>query len=112
MGEAVNRVRGMIQRREVLRLMGAAGLTVGAGAGLDRFVGAAFGAQAPGAPARIQVPRGGVIRTIRGDLDPNTIGGATLMHEHVGTGRGPVPRAGAPAGEPDPDDDPGRMAAG
>jgi predicted metal-dependent phosphotriesterase family hydrolase len=95
----------MIERRDVLRLMGAAGVTIGAGVGLDRFIGAAFGAQAPGAPARIQVPAGGIIRTIRGDLDPNTIGGATLMHEHVGTGRAPTPRAGGPAPEPNPTTD-------
>jgi predicted metal-dependent phosphotriesterase family hydrolase len=105
MGEAVNRVKGMLERRDVLRLMGAAGVTIGAGAGLDRFIGPAFGAQAPGAPARIQVPTGGIIRTIRGDLDPNTIGGATLMHEHVGTGRAPGARSGAPPPEPNPTTD-------
>jgi len=102
MGEAV---RGMIDRRDVLRLMGTAGLTLGAAAGLERFIGQAFGAQATGAPARIQVPPGGVIRTIRGDIDPNAIGGATLMHEHVGTGRAPAGRAGAPAVEPNPTTD-------
>lgn len=93
----------MIPRRRLLRLIGAAGLTVGAG--LDRFIASAVGAQAPGAAARIQVPSGGIIRTIRGDLDPNTIGGATLMHEHVGTGRMPPARAGAPPAEPNPTTD-------
>jgi len=95
----------MIERRDVLRLMGAAGVTIGAGVGLERFIGTAFGAQAPAAAARIQVPPGGVIRTIRGDLDPNTIGGATLMHEHVGSGRAPAPRAGGPPVEPNPTTD-------
>src|SRR6185369_6793788 len=97
------RVKGTIQRRDVLRLMGAAGVTMSAGFG--SFVPQAFAAQAPGAPSRIQVPKGGIIRTIRGDLDPNTIGGATLMHEHVGTGRLPPPRAGGPPQEPNPTTD-------
>jgi predicted metal-dependent phosphotriesterase family hydrolase len=95
----------MIQRRDVLRLMGAAGVTMGAGAGFGSFVNHAFAAQTPGAPNRIQLPKGGIIRTIRGDLDPNTIGGATLMHEHVGTGRLPPPRPGAPPQEPNPTTD-------
>ena len=82
----------MIERRDVLRFMGTAGLTLGAGAGVGRFIGHAFGAQAPAAASRIQVPSGGIIRTIRGDLDPNTIMGATLMHEHVGSGRPPAGR--------------------
>jgi phosphotriesterase-related protein len=82
----------MIERRDVLRFMGTAGLTLGAGAGVGRFIGHAFGAQAPAAASRIQVPPGGIIRTIRGDLDPNTIMGATLMHEHVGSGRPPAGR--------------------
>lgn len=93
----------MTERRAVLRLMGAAGLTVGAGAGFERFIGHAFGAQAPAAAARVQVPAGGIIRTIRGDLDPNTIAGATLMHEHVGSGR--APSGGGAAEEPNPTTD-------
>ena len=53
MGEAVTpRVGGMVERRDVLRLLATAGLTIGAGAGLERFIGSAFGAQAPGAAAR------------------------------------------------------------
>ena len=97
MGEALTR----IERRDLLRLMGAAGLTIGAGAGLERFFGQPLGAQ--GAP--IAVPPGGIIRTIRGDLDPNSVIGATLMHEHVGTGRAPAGRAGAPPVEPNPTTD-------
>ena len=93
----------MIERRGVLRLLGAAGLTVGAGAGLEHFIGQAFGAQAPAAAARIQVPQGGIIRTIRADLDPNVIAGATLMHEHVGSGRPPA--GGGPNVEPNPTTD-------
>ncbi|HET9269576.1 MAG TPA: hypothetical protein VFO31_15480 [Vicinamibacterales bacterium] len=92
-----------IERRDLLRLMGAAGLTIGAGAGLDRFLGQSLDAQVAG--GRIAVPAGGIIRTIRGDLDPNSIVGATLMHEHVGTGRAPAGRAGAPPAEPNPTTD-------
>lgn len=87
----------------MLRLMGAAGLTIGAGAGLERFLGQTLDAQVAG--GRIAVPAGGIIRTIRGDLNPNTIAGATLMHEHVGTGRAPAGRAGAPPQEPNPTTD-------
>jgi predicted metal-dependent phosphotriesterase family hydrolase len=99
MGEALTR----IERRDMLRLMGAAGLTIGAGAGLERFLGQTLDAQVAG--GRIAVPAGGIIRTIRGDLNPNTIAGATLMHEHVGTGRAPAGRAGAPPQEPNPTTD-------
>src|SRR5262245_10324961 len=99
MGEALTR----IERRDLLRLMGAAGLTIGAGAGLERFLGPALDAQVAG--SRIAVPAGGIIRTIRGDLNPNAIVGATLMHEHVGTGRAPAGRAGAPPPEPNPTPD-------
>ena len=83
--------------------MGAAGLTIGAGAGLERFLGQSLDAQVAG--GRIAVPTGGIIRTVRGDLDPNSIVGATLMHEHVGTGRAPAGRAGAPPVEPNPTTD-------
>ena len=93
----------MIERRDVLRFMGTAGLTLGAGAGLERFIGHALGAQAPAAANRIPVPAGGIIRTVRGDLDPNTITGATLMHEHVGSGRPPSGRG--PNVEPNPTTD-------
>jgi predicted metal-dependent phosphotriesterase family hydrolase len=33
------------------------------------------------------VPLGGVIRTITGHIDPNSVTGGTLMHEHLGNGR-------------------------
>ena len=77
-----------IERRRALRLLGTPALTIAA-AGLGRIADRAFGQQAAIAPVGIDVPAGGVIRTIRGDLGPNTIGGATLMHEHVGSGRAP-----------------------
>lgn len=84
--------------------MGTSGLTaVVAATGLQRVIGPAFGAQGVTAPIRIDVPRGGIIRTIRGDLDPNSIGGATLMHEHLGSGRAPAGRGGAV--EPNPTTD-------
>lgn len=93
-----------IERRTVLRLMGTSCLTAAVGAGLTRFADVAMGAQGTTAPVRIDVPAGGIIRTIRGDLDPNTINGATLMHEHVGSGRAPAGRGGA-AVEPNPTTD-------
>jgi predicted metal-dependent phosphotriesterase family hydrolase len=85
--------------------MGTCGLTAAAAAaGFQRFAGVAFGAQGPAiaTPHRVDVTAGGIIRTIRGDLDPNTIGGATLMHEHLGSGRAPSGRGNA---EPNPTTD-------
>jgi hypothetical protein len=87
-------------RRE---LMGALGAGVGFGVvpGLAR--GEAPAAAAP-AQAALSMPRGAIIRTIAGDVDPGAIAGATLMHEHLGNGRRPPARgqaAGAPPGPPD-----------
>jgi phosphotriesterase-related protein len=91
-----------MERRRALKLMGASAVTaVAAATSVERFV-PVIGAQAPGAAVKIDVPRGGIIRTIRGDLDPNTIGGATLMHEHLGNGRAPTGRGPA---EPNPTTD-------
>jgi len=83
--------------------MGTSCLTAVVAAGLKRFADDAVGAQVATAPARIEVPAGGIIRTIRGDLEPNTIGGATLMHEHLGSGRAPSGRGGPV--EPNPTTD-------
>jgi phosphotriesterase-related protein len=52
----------------------------------------------------VATPRGAIIRTILADLDPAAVGGATLMHEHLGNGRRPPARgaaAGTPPGPPD-----------
>ena len=85
--------------------MGTSCLTaMAAAAGLEYLSGPALNAQALPAATHIDIPRGGIIRTIRGDLDPNTIGGATLMHEHLGTGRAPAARGGV-VPEPNPTTD-------
>jgi phosphotriesterase-related protein len=85
----------------------AAGIGVAARAGWLQLA-AVLPAQAPAGGARIQVPPGGVIRTISGDLDPNSITGGTLMHEHLGSGRPATPRGG---GAPLPVDNPTQDAA-
>ena len=99
---AATRLRdALIGRRRAMRLMGTSCLTaLAAATGLEHIGHAADGV---GPPVHIDVPRGGIIRTIRGDLDPNTIGGSTLMHEHLGSGRAPVGRGGPV--EPNPTTD-------
>jgi phosphotriesterase-related protein len=94
-----------IERRTALRVIGASCLTAvaAAAAGFERLSGPALRAQGLPSPVRIDVPKGGIIRTIRGDLDPNTVGGATLMHEHLGSGRAPSGRGGPV--EPNPTTD-------
>ncbi len=80
-----------------MRLLGAGGFTgAAAAAGWMAWPEALSGAQAPGAATPLDVPAGGIIRTIRGDLNPNSITGAALMHEHVGSGR-PTTGRGGPA---------------
>ena len=85
-----NRSRVRVGRRNALRLLGA-GAAVSIAAQLDWLdtVSAVAGAQAPTGGAKIPVPAGGVIRTITGDIDPNSLSGGTLMHEHLGNGRAP-----------------------
>ena len=83
-------------RRDVIRLFGAgAGVGLAARVGLDAAAEplreAAAGVQAT------DVPRGAVIRTILRDIDPNSLTGITLMHEHVGSGRRPSAGAGGAA---------------
>jgi predicted metal-dependent phosphotriesterase family hydrolase len=60
-------------------------------------------AQAPTGGAKISVPAGGIIRTVTGDIDPNSFSGGTLMHEHLGNGR---PGRGRAGGAPLPVDNP------
>ena len=101
--------RPTIGRRRALRLLGT-GAGVGAAAwlaDLERLA-AALTAQAPQGGAGIPVPPGGIIRTITGDIDPNSISGGTLMHEHLGNGRPPQARGG---GAPPPVDNPTQDAA-
>jgi predicted metal-dependent phosphotriesterase family hydrolase len=72
---------------------------------------AALPAQAPAGGAKIDVPAGAVIRTVTGDIDPNSISGGTLMHEHLGNGRPARARGGgAPLPVDNPTQDPAWMA--
>src|SRR5687768_9006588 len=93
-----------IERRQALRLLGAgAGLLVAARFGwLDELF-TMLPAQAPPGATKIPVPTGGIIRTISGDVDPNSFTGGTLMHEHLGNGR---PGRGRDGGAPPPVDSP------
>lgn len=99
-------------RRRALRLLGGAA-AVGIAAQLEWLddVSAVSRAQAPTGGAKIPVPAGGVIRTITGDIDPNSLTGGTLMHEHLGNGRAPQARGGGGALPVDnPTQDPAWMA--
>src|SRR4051812_36046605 len=78
------------------------------GAGIGLGMASRFeegGSVVSGAPLQaLSTPRGAIIRTIVADVDPSVITGATLMHEHLGSGRRPPARgqsAGAPPGPPD-----------
>jgi phosphotriesterase-related protein len=96
-------------RRQVLSLLGgsaAVGIAERFG-WLDELT-AVLTAQAPTGGAKIAVPAGGVIRTVTGDIDPNSFSGGTLMHEHLGNGRPPQARGG---GGPLPVDNPTQDAA-
>ena len=87
-------------RREVIGALGA-------GLGLGASWVSRLGARAAVAPAQagtLATPRGAIVRTIAGDIDPGAISGATLIHEHLGNGRRPPARgqaAGTPPGPPD-----------
>lgn len=75
-----------IARRRVLELLGV-GAGLGSAAWAMGFVPAALeGTQSAGRAST--PPRGrAIIRTVRGDIAPDTLTGATLMHEHLGDGR-------------------------
>jgi phosphotriesterase-related protein len=60
-------------RREVIQLLGGA-------AGLGMVAGCRFDQADPGLAG---IPRGAVIRTVRGDISPDAINGVTLFHEHL-----------------------------
>jgi predicted metal-dependent phosphotriesterase family hydrolase len=84
-----------MDRRRALRLLGAGGFTGAAAvAGVMTWPEALAGAQVPAASTPLDVPAGGIIRTIRGDLSPHSITGPALMHEHVGAGRPGAGRGG------------------
>src|SRR5262245_64046319 len=96
-------------RRQVLGLLGgSAAVGIAGRVGWLDELPAVIAAQAPTGGAKIAVPAGGVIRTVTGDIDPNSVTGGTLMHEHLGNGRPPQARGGGP---PPPIDNPTQDAA-
>ena len=72
-----------LSRRRALQLLG-----LGAGAGAVALTASRLtdSLQARQRPTFSPEPGGPVVRTILGDLNPKAIAGATLMHEHLGTG--------------------------
>jgi phosphotriesterase-related protein len=50
----------------------------------------------------VSFPRGSLVRTVKADIDPGSIRGATLIHEHLGTGR-PAGDRGSTRGSGPPD---------
>jgi predicted metal-dependent phosphotriesterase family hydrolase len=96
-----------VDRRRALQWLGAGAGAAACLGGADWLADIAS-AQAPQGGARIPVPPGGIIRTITGDVDPNSVSGGTLMHEHLGNGRAPQARNG---GTPPPVDNPTQDAA-
>jgi len=89
---------GRLDRRQALRLLGVgAGVSAGV-AGLRWPDGSFWEASAQRAPPI--APRGAILRTVLSDLDPATLTGPTLMHEHLGTGR---PGRGGAATDPTQD---------
>ena len=97
-----------LNRRGMLRLLwsGAAG-TVAAGLTHIEMRASATPAQATSSTSSL--PRG-IIRTISGDIDPASLGGATLMHEHLGTGSAAPAPGGTGALPPNPTTDAAWMA--
>jgi phosphotriesterase-related protein len=85
--------------------MGALGAGVGLGIA-SRWEPTGELAGAPAQGGALATPRGAIIRTITGDIDPGAITGATLMHEHLGNGRRPPARGAAPGTPPGPPDNP------
>ena len=99
-------------RRRAVRLLGS-GAAVGIVAQLGWLdeLSAVLPAQAPTGGAKIPVPAGGIIRTVTGDIDPNSFTGGTLMHEHLGNGRPAQARGGGvPLPVDNPTQDPAWMA--
>src|SRR3989442_15310210 len=90
-------------RRDAMRMLG-----IGAGVGIAVDWGyrpdllARPLAQIQVGKRTLKFPRGAIIRTVLNDIDPNTIDGATLMHEHLGSGR--PGRGGGPATAPSQDE--------
>ena len=89
-----------LSRRDLMRLFGM-GTGLGIVGGASPRAGLAEGVQSGRAiPQILSLPRNATIRTILKDVDPNTITGKTLMHEHLGSGR---PQPGASVQRPSDD---------
>lgn len=90
--------RSGLSRRKMLGLLAAgSGFVVSRG-----FFGADLLALPVSQTTAPAFPSGAIIRTVLGDVSPNSITGITLHHEHLGTGR---PPAGRKARRPDEDVD-------
>jgi phosphotriesterase-related protein len=75
-------------RRQVIRLLSAgAGLRVVRGLGGEAVVAAGAAPQAAAAARAPQIPRGAIIRTLLKDVEPTSITGSIMMHEHPGSGQ-------------------------
>ena len=82
-------------RREALGLLGmSAGIGVITAWGEESaLAGAAFHAfQAARIPRKLTILQGAIIRTILKDVQPQTVAGATMMHEHLLLNYGSPPR--------------------
>src|SRR6266404_1053605 len=92
--------RSQLSRRTLLRLMATgAGLSVVPGLGPTLNLLARPLPQTAAGPA---FPAGAIVRAVLGDVNPASINGITLPHEHLGTGR---PQAGKKTRRPDEDVD-------
>jgi phosphotriesterase-related protein len=90
-------------RRDLMRLFGV-GTAAGVVARLAPVSGPTAASVQRGTGARtLQFPRAAIIRTSLSDINPNAIVGATLIHEHLGTGR--PGRGGGPPATPGQDSD-------
>jgi phosphotriesterase-related protein len=86
-----------------MRLLGT-GAGLGVAAALERTADLMADSfqRSPAGTQTLRLPRGAIIRTILKDIDPDAITGATLMHEHLGSGQR---QPGAPLERPTQDVD-------
>jgi phosphotriesterase-related protein len=95
--------RRKFTRRETMRMLGiGAGVGVAIDWGYNSDLLAGSLAQIRVGKRTLKFPRDAIVRTVLNDIDPNTIDGATLMHEHLGSGR--PGRRGGPATAPSQDE--------
>jgi phosphotriesterase-related protein len=99
-------------RRRLMTALGS-GIGLGVAARVVDATGLAGVEQSNGRGQAARPAPGAIIRTVLGDIDPSTITGATLIHEHLGNGRRPLvsgQAAGTAAAPPDgPTQDPDWM---